>query len=502
MVAVLLVHYAGLASSPPGWYVDEASVGYNAYTIGVDGHDEHGVAWPVFFEAFGEFKNPVAIYAAVLPVKLLGLTPSVVRGVSSTFALLAAAFLALVVTRLFRNRWLGLATFATAGFLPWFLIIGRIGFEVTAITTCLALFLLLWHRADQGGGWVPAVWSGVVLSVTIYSYSTARLYVALLTTAAVAVWLPGWRARWRQIIALVVPVVAGYVLLLRWMAANPGALTARWNEVSIFFDHPSGAEAVNRFWRGFTSEFSPAFWFYSGDPYPRLNTGRGGVFYAILAPIFALGLVGLWQRRTERFWVLVAAGTILAAVPAGLTTGFHHSIRDMAALPFLVLILALGAWVGHQALPRPQARRVALGLALLVGFEAAGFTFDYFTAYPARVIYWFDAGLVDAVHEAQAIHHSGPVVLSDRIDQASLMYGAITRENPATFRASHADGRVARVLPLDGSTPIPPGSVLVAKPDERPPGAQLWDVITLVHPDDYGHPRPTEVYRLWLVLSS
>ena len=43
-----------LAVDPPGFYTDEASVGFNAYKILTTARDEHGKFMPIFFEAFGD----------------------------------------------------------------------------------------------------------------------------------------------------------------------------------------------------------------------------------------------------------------------------------------------------------------------------------------------------------------------------------------------------------------------------------------------------------------
>src|SRR5690348_18438199 len=57
-----LIQFAALRTNPPGFFLDESSIAYNAHTVSQTGHDEHGEAWPLFFRAFGEFKNPVYIY--------------------------------------------------------------------------------------------------------------------------------------------------------------------------------------------------------------------------------------------------------------------------------------------------------------------------------------------------------------------------------------------------------------------------------------------------------
>ena len=76
---VVVRSLAGLSGSPPGLYVDEASIGYNAWTIAHFGVDEHGIHFPLFFEAFGEYKNPIYVYAVAALVRFLPLTVAVER---------------------------------------------------------------------------------------------------------------------------------------------------------------------------------------------------------------------------------------------------------------------------------------------------------------------------------------------------------------------------------------------------------------------------------------
>src|SRR3989338_9770825 len=63
-----------IAEIPSSVYWDEASIGYNAYSIAQTGKDEWGDFLPIHFRAFGEFKLPVYIYATVPFVAVFGLT--------------------------------------------------------------------------------------------------------------------------------------------------------------------------------------------------------------------------------------------------------------------------------------------------------------------------------------------------------------------------------------------------------------------------------------------
>ena len=73
LAGFLRVHRLG--DLPPGFFCDEAGLGYNAYSILETGRDENGVFLPLFVWSFDtSYKNPVFIYSGVLPVAALGLS--------------------------------------------------------------------------------------------------------------------------------------------------------------------------------------------------------------------------------------------------------------------------------------------------------------------------------------------------------------------------------------------------------------------------------------------
>src|SRR4030066_1322086 len=69
----LITRIFKIAEIPPSVYWDEASIGYNAFSIATDLKDEWGEKLPLHFRAFGEFKLPVYIYSVVQIVTLFGL---------------------------------------------------------------------------------------------------------------------------------------------------------------------------------------------------------------------------------------------------------------------------------------------------------------------------------------------------------------------------------------------------------------------------------------------
>src|SRR5258708_39046069 len=65
--------------NPPGLTPDEASLGYNAYSILKTGRDEYGTILPVIFKSFGDYKPGLYVYLAVPAVATFGLNETAVR---------------------------------------------------------------------------------------------------------------------------------------------------------------------------------------------------------------------------------------------------------------------------------------------------------------------------------------------------------------------------------------------------------------------------------------
>ena len=104
----LALYWADVPDTPPGFYIDESSIAYNAHTVSQTGRDEHGEAWPLYFRAFGEFKNPVYIYLLAAVFRLTGPGILAARSLSVTAGLATAALLGLLAARSTRSRAAGL----------------------------------------------------------------------------------------------------------------------------------------------------------------------------------------------------------------------------------------------------------------------------------------------------------------------------------------------------------------------------------------------------------
>src|SRR3990172_4589744 len=89
-----------IAEIPASVYWDEASIGYNAYSIATDLKDEWGETLPLHFRAFGEFKLPVYIYSVAVFVRAIGLNANAVRLPAVLYSLGTMVFVYLLTKKI------------------------------------------------------------------------------------------------------------------------------------------------------------------------------------------------------------------------------------------------------------------------------------------------------------------------------------------------------------------------------------------------------------------
>src|SRR6266542_6340332 len=101
---VVVAYFAGLPKNPPGFFIDEASIAYNAHTISRQGVDEHGQSFPLYFRAFGEYKSPVYIYVLAAVFRITGPSIGAARILSAILGLTAALLLGLLAFQITHRR--------------------------------------------------------------------------------------------------------------------------------------------------------------------------------------------------------------------------------------------------------------------------------------------------------------------------------------------------------------------------------------------------------------
>ena len=174
-----------ISEIPASVYWDEASIGYNAYSIAETGRDEWGKFLPIHFRAFGEFKLPVYIYATVASVKLFGLNEFALRFPAVLFALGVIIAAYLLAKKISGDSTVGLFSSFFLSISPWFFIFSRTGYEATAGLMFYMLGIYIFLEQNKKSWYILISVISFILSA--YSYNSFRI-VAPITILLLILW--------------------------------------------------------------------------------------------------------------------------------------------------------------------------------------------------------------------------------------------------------------------------------------------------------------------------
>lgn len=454
-IGVLIALVAGLAIAahawriadiPHGFFLDETSIGYNAWQIAQSGRDEHGVAWPLYFRAFGEYKNPVYIYFLAAIYKVFGLSETATRAASFAAWLIGSLLLLDLLRRLTKDRAVLLYAVICIGFTPWLFALSRISFEVISLYPLLVLNLWAIHRAYEGDAVRWAAVGGIALGVAAYAYSTFRM-LAPLQVLALLLAYPG-REYWRRHAWLLGSCVVTMMPLAAYALAHADNLTLRFGHITYLHDPGLTTwDKVAAFVERYLEYFGPDFLAVHGDPIIRHHTGLGG---ELLLATIPLALLGLWfgLRRGSSFTRLLVAGVVIAPLAAALTREHGHSLRAFSMVVFAIPLSVMGAiWL------RERLGSIAvLLLAACAAIQGALYTLDYSTRYAAATDVEFGSRGFEAALRAALARSTGRVIVDGRpLPQIHILF----------YR---------EILAIEEGPAVRDRTVLVGREDELRPG--------------------------------
>lgn len=381
---VIVSYFYDVPKNPVGFFVDEASIAYNAHKVAQSGKDEGGQVFPLYFRAFGEYKSPVYIYILSAVFWLTGPSALVARLLSAVMGLAAAMLFGLLAARLSGRRSAGLIVFLAAALTPWIFEVSRLVFEVAFLPVNLALFLLLLQRAAKSPRWstFTAAGLGALLGLMAYTYSVGRL-LAPLFALGLAFFVT--RQRWRQVVLTWIVFGITLLPLAIFTLQHPGALNERFKFVTYVKPGDTQGQIALQFMQNYAENFSPRRWLLYGDPEPRHHLPGMGSLLAGVVALAALGLIlVLFRYRSDAWWRFIIYGLLVSPIPAALTLDYFHTLR-LIALPCFLIVLTVPAieFLVDEHGRRAGARKAALvALVSIILLQGAVFQWRFHQALP------------------------------------------------------------------------------------------------------------------------
>src|ERR1051326_2764139 len=155
---LLYVFYINnVGKNPPGFYIDESAIAYNAYCIANTGANEFGTRFPLFFPvytgAWTQYANPTQIYLLAIPFKFVKPSILAARVCSASWVFAACLLLGWLAGKISGKETIGLLVAVIAIFTPWLFDVSRLVMETFFYPMALVLFLIALYAAQRKDSW-------------------------------------------------------------------------------------------------------------------------------------------------------------------------------------------------------------------------------------------------------------------------------------------------------------------------------------------------------------
>ncbi|MDD5415945.1 MAG: glycosyltransferase family 39 protein [Candidatus Daviesbacteria bacterium] len=383
-----LVRLTTLDQVPAGLYVDEASIGYNAFSIVETGKDEYGKPFPLFFRSFATFQAPLYTYLTTIPILIFGLNIFSVRLVSALSGILLILITYFFVKKLQTKNSTKLAflSIVVLGFSPWAIFQSRVAVEANLALTLLILslyiFLLSLKKIIY---FVPAC---ITLAISSYAYHGQRILVFVFL-AFILLWFNKYLRDHKRFVALGV----GFFLLILipqlLLSTTSGSLqrfsTQGYMQQEVFEKFGAGFKQIplagrylyitRKFVAQYISSYSPRSLFFEPENQLFRSMSNLSTFYIWMIIPFFLGIKQIWENKNDPVIRLILACIVLGPLPATLTGDPFYTLRMLPMLWGLSILIAFGLFYIFKKM---HLKFFKLGLGLLL---IALSCFMFYTSY-------------------------------------------------------------------------------------------------------------------------
>lgn len=321
----LVTRFYRIDSIPSSVYWDEASIGYNAYSVLTTGKDEWGETLPLHFRAFGEFKLPVYVYSVVISEFVFGVNTFAVRFPSVIFGMLSVVGLYLLVLELTKKKPIALLSSFLFSITPWFFIFSRTGYEAVA---GLAFFIwaicFLVRSIDERKYLLVSTLSFII---SAYSYNSFRILIPIVLGLGLLYHLS--KKQFVMVFLSGLMLIASALPLYKLYKQDSGL--SRLQAVGD----------IKNIAMNYAKNFSPSYLFVSGDTNPRSQVPNKSQLYLIDALFLVLGIIYIVRSNNPKLYLFLGL-LLLAPIPAAITKENPHALRGILMSPILSIISALG----------------------------------------------------------------------------------------------------------------------------------------------------------------
>lgn len=457
-----------LTEVPAGLLQDEASAGYDAYSLFVTGRDHHGASWPVTFQTFNDWTGHSFNYQLIPFVKLFGLSVFSIRFAVAFLSILSIPLIYLVGKELTGKKELSLLMAFLFSLSQYSVINSRWAVQPNTVVFFFSLgfylFLAGLNRINKRYFyWFSA---GLFFGLAVYTYPSVEGFIPIWLIGALGIlfWVRK-KSDQKMLIrdtAIFIAVLSLVVIPLVFdHFKRPQTITTKLSMVSVL---SQSENPILSYLQNYLSYFLPNYLFFGGEVNPTRTVPGFGYENPFLGVFYYLGILVLFfkndylRKKYHRFdktkiylicWFLL----IFPSIPA-LTVPPGDFQRAIYIMPVAIFLIALGLIAGFD-LVKYLGRRsaynwplifVVISAVIYLYFQCSFYTNYFGPKYQAVAQWYFQYGMEEVVKFISNEEGNYKNIIFDntinqpyiyllfyqKVDPRTLDYGDFSEIDPAT----------------------------------------------------------------------
>lgn len=332
---------------PASLNYDEASIGYEAYSLLNYGIDRNGISLPVHFISWGSGQNVLYAYILIPFIKILGLTALSIR----LPMLIISCFSIIIAYYLFKNLFKKYDLLALFIFciIPWHIMKSRWGLESNIFPDIILLTIYFYNQFYNTKNKKYLYINAILLGISIYSYGTSYMFVPIyLILNLVFLLKKKMITKKTLILNILIPFIIALPILL-FIIINyfnldsikifnitiPKLYFNRFEDVTIVKNKNFYQQGISNF----IGNLKLIFNMYDNN---KLNSIKGiGVYYSLSIPFLLFGIYSVFKKLKQNpNYFIILSGIISGLLICFLVTPSIHRINCIWY--FLIITIIIG----------------------------------------------------------------------------------------------------------------------------------------------------------------
>ena len=362
-----------LSEIPVGFHIDEAQVGYNAYSILKTGRDETGRFLSSHLKIWN-FERPLGItYLSIPAIWIFGLSEFATRFDTAILGSLTIVLVFLLTQKVFQYKGFSLLATLLFAISPWHIILSRATSDAVVSLFFFVLGTLFAWQALKKDSFLFLIFSYLGFVASFFSYFSTRITIPFLLIFFL---LLATKERKRTAIGflLLFIVYLAFPFFVFWRAS-----TSRFNQVSLFQEqgtkllleeqiredgsnypiiltrlfHNKVLNFTLKISQNIAAYFSYDFLVLKGGLPIRYLVPNMGVLYFGEFPFFLWGIIYLFSRPAKKIIIIknqyfillwIFLGTLSASITLEDTPNLQRALFILPGFQWLVSLGILDCW--------------------------------------------------------------------------------------------------------------------------------------------------------------